>query len=214
MVLCLLLTYHYFSHKLCLVGFRNSGCEHKGSHSREIPDPPGPWTDPCSIRACPPFFLDKFLKQIVFFVTSYEKWHFWDIFYLEGRVLGHVLEWCRTRRKRLYILQEINPRWLQIKTNHEQLGLRSTTWGKSPFFIVKVQFLKKYERNRINARAFSTLRIGLRCHMRSTFEETVFQQKNGFQTTRRRWRVILDVSKKPKKKWHVWFVWRAILGVS
>ena len=38
------ISYH-FSHKPCLVGFRNSGCEHKGSHSREIPDPPGPNTE-------------------------------------------------------------------------------------------------------------------------------------------------------------------------
>ena len=43
--------YNDFSHKLCLVGFRNSGCEHKGSHSREIPKPPGPAGDPCPVRA-------------------------------------------------------------------------------------------------------------------------------------------------------------------
>ena len=37
------------------------------------------------------------------------------VFYLEGHFLGNILELCRTRRKRLYILQEINPRWLQMK---------------------------------------------------------------------------------------------------
>ena len=36
-------------------------------------------------------------------------------FHLEGRFFGHILELCRTRRTRLYILQEINPRWLQMK---------------------------------------------------------------------------------------------------
>ena len=43
------------------------------------------------------------------------KMTFWNLFYLEGRFLGHILELYRTRRKRLYILQEIHPRWLQMK---------------------------------------------------------------------------------------------------
>ena len=61
------------------------------------------------------FFLDKFSKQVICLVISHEKMTFWDILYLEGRFLCHTFELCRTRRKRLYILQEINPRWLQIK---------------------------------------------------------------------------------------------------
>ena len=40
---------------------------------------------------------------------------FLDIYYLKGRFWGHILELCRTRRKRLYVLQEISPRWLQMK---------------------------------------------------------------------------------------------------
>ena len=68
----------------------------------------------------------------------------WGILYLEGRLLGHILELCRTRRKRLYVLQEINPRWLQMKRCFfmKKLGLRSNSWGKNPFCIVKVQSLK------------------------------------------------------------------------
>ena len=31
-----------FFPQACLVGFQNSGCEHKGNHSEEIPDLPGP----------------------------------------------------------------------------------------------------------------------------------------------------------------------------
>ena len=40
--------------------------------------------------------------------------------------LGHILELCRTRRKRLYVLPEINPKWLQMLFQ-EKLELRSTT---------------------------------------------------------------------------------------
>ena len=61
---------------------------------------------------------------------------------------------------------------------HEKLGLRSKTPRKVCFLSSKSSFWRKYERKRINVRAFSTLRIGLRCHMRSTFEEIVFKQKN------------------------------------
>ena len=58
-----------------------------------------------------------------------------------------------------------------------------TNWGwdqkhevKVFFWSCKSSFWRKYERKRINVRAFSTLRIGLWCHMRSTFEERIFQQ--------------------------------------
>ena len=61
------------------------------------------------------FFLDNFSETKRNFQSFLMKMTFWDIFYLEGRFLGHSLELCRTRRKRLYILQEINPRWLQMK---------------------------------------------------------------------------------------------------
>ena len=33
-----------FFPQACLVGFQNSGCEHKVNHSKEILDPPGPRT--------------------------------------------------------------------------------------------------------------------------------------------------------------------------
>ena len=59
----------------------------------------------------------------------------WDMFYLEGRFLDPILELRRARRKRLYVLQEINPRWLQMKKCfHEKLGLRSNTQSKSNVF--------------------------------------------------------------------------------
>ena len=32
-----------FFPQACLVGYQNSACEHKGNHSKEIPDPHGPW---------------------------------------------------------------------------------------------------------------------------------------------------------------------------
>ena len=112
----------FCSHKPCLVGFRNSGCEHKGSHSREIPDPPGPDTEYTTIRArsvpdpcLPALLFRQILETNRNFLSFLMKNEFWDLFYLEGRFLGHILELYRTRRKRLYILQEINPRWLQMK---------------------------------------------------------------------------------------------------
>ena len=43
-----------FFPQACLVGYQNSGCEHKGDHSKEIPDPTGPMPivlGPCSARA-------------------------------------------------------------------------------------------------------------------------------------------------------------------
>ena len=68
-------------------------------------------------------------------------------FYLEGRFLVHILELCRTRRKRLYIyiLQEINPRWLQMTKCFfmKNWGWDQTLEVKGCFLIVKVQFLKK-----------------------------------------------------------------------
>ena len=103
-------------------------------------------------------------------------------FYLEGRFFCHILEWFRTHRKMLYILQEINPRWLQMK---KCLFMKDWGWDqthevKVRFLIVEIQFLKKVWKKRINVRAFSILRIGLRCHMRSNFEETVFPNKSVF----------------------------------
>ena len=64
--------------------------------------------------------------------------------------------------------------------SNEKLGLRAKHRVKVILLIVEIKFLQKYERKRINVRAFSTLRIGLSCHMRSTFEEIVFQ-KIGFR---------------------------------
>ena len=99
-------------------------------------------------------------------------------FWFRRSLFDSIEELCRTRRKRLYVLQEINQKLLQIKKVifHEKLGSRSNTWSKMFFFVVKVQFLTKVWKLEINVRAFSTLRIGLSCHMRSTFEERVFQK--------------------------------------
>ena len=44
-----------FFPQACLVGYQNSACEHKGDHSKEIPDPPGPKTilpGPCPLSFC------------------------------------------------------------------------------------------------------------------------------------------------------------------
>ena len=114
-------------------------------------------------------------------------------FLMENVIVGHflfrtsffdsILELCRTRRKRLYVLQEINPRWLQMKKCffRKNWGRDQTLEVKGYVLVVKVQcfpfFFRKDERKRIKVRAFSTLRIGLSCHMRSTFEESVFRQK-------------------------------------
>ena len=93
-------------------------------------------------------------------------------------LLDPILELCRIRRKRLYVLQEINPRWLQMK---KLFFMKNWGWDHKHrvqirFLSYKSSFWRKYERTRINVRAFSALRIGLRCHMRSTFEETVSPQ--------------------------------------
>ena len=88
-------------------------------------------------------------KQIVFYICIFSHffWEitFWDILYLEGRFFNHILELCRTRRKRLYILQEINPRWLQMKK-----CFFMANWGwdqklevKGYVLVPKVQILKK-----------------------------------------------------------------------
>ena len=52
---------------------------------------------------------------------------------------------------------------------------------KVKFLIVQIVFLQKVWKKKINVRVFSTLRIALSCHMRSTFDETVFQQKSVFR---------------------------------
>ena len=66
-------------------------------------------------RRRPLLFTTKSRTASQFLVISNEKMIYWNTFYLEGRFLCHILELCRTRRKRLCILQEINPRWLQMK---------------------------------------------------------------------------------------------------
>ena len=69
--------------------------------------------------------LLRFSKKVVILGISRES-DMLEYLYLEGRFLSHNLELCRTRRKRLYVLQEINPRWLQMFFQ-EKLGLRSNT---------------------------------------------------------------------------------------
>ena len=67
--------------------------------------------DPC----LPALIFSQILEKSRHFQSFLMKNEVLDFCYLEGRFLGHILELCRTRRKRLYILQEINPRWLQMK---------------------------------------------------------------------------------------------------
>ena len=59
--------------------------------------------------------------------------------------LGHILELCRTRRKRLYVLPEINPKLLQMKKCffRKNWGWDQQLEVKGYVFVVKVQFLKK-----------------------------------------------------------------------
>ena len=55
-----------------------------------------------------------------------------------------ILELCQTLRKRLYVLQEINPRLRTITTN---LGLKSKTPSKNRVFVrespVVVEIMKE-----------------------------------------------------------------------
>ena len=124
-------------------------------------------------------------------------------FVFRRSLFDSILELCRTRRKRLYVLPEINQIRLQMKTDFsmEKLGSRSKTWGKrqcfgreSPVFL---SFFRTDERKRITVRVFSTLRIGQSCHVRSTFDERVFQYKSvfgKFNVFGLFWRVVLGVS--------------------
>ena len=56
---------------------------------------------------------------------------FGDILFRKSLV-DSILELCRTRRTRLYVLREINQIRLQMKTYFfmEKLGSRSKSWGK------------------------------------------------------------------------------------
>ena len=83
---------------------------------------------------------------------------------------------------RLDVLPEMNQK-NSINENicfQEQLGLRSITWGEGYVLVPKIKFLRECERKRINVRAFSTLQIGLRCHMTSTFEENKSNKQSVF----------------------------------
>ena len=39
-----------FFPQACLVGYQNSACEHKGDHSKEIPDPTGSPAHSCPVQ--------------------------------------------------------------------------------------------------------------------------------------------------------------------
>ena len=60
----------------------------------------------------------------------------------------------------------------------QHVGLKSNTCSKRVWFGRESRVFVKnnYERQKVNVRAFSTLHIGLRCHMRSASEEHVFRQ--------------------------------------
>jgi len=66
-------------------------------------------------------------------------------FWFRRSLFDSILELCRTRRKRLYVLQEINQRRLQMKKSFFM-----KTWGrdqklevKGRFLVVKTQFSRK-----------------------------------------------------------------------
>ena len=98
--------------------------------------------------------------------------------FIRWALLGPFI--CSTRNKSQMAPNEKVP-------SNEKLGLRAKHRVKVMFLIVGIVFLQKYGRKKINVRAFSTLRIGLSCHMRSTFEERVFQHKIGFRKSWRLW---------------------------
>ena len=81
--------------------------------------------------------------------------------------------------------------------SNEKLGLRAKRRVKVNLLIVEIVFLRNYDKKMISVRAFSTLRIGLSCHMRLTFEETVLQNKLGF-----------------RNKYVFWLFWRVVSRVS
>ena len=66
-------------------------------------------------------------------------------FLFRRSLFDSILELCRTRRKRLCILQEINPRWLQMKKCFfmANWGWDQTLEVKGYVLVVKVQFLTK-----------------------------------------------------------------------
>ena len=49
-----------FFPQACLVGYQNSGCEHKGNHSKEIPDPTGLMPIPARSSGCDPKRFSKY----------------------------------------------------------------------------------------------------------------------------------------------------------
>ena len=68
-----------------------------------------------------------------------------EYFVFRRSFLDPILELCRTHRKRLYVLQEINPIWLQMKKCffRKNWGWDQKHVVNGYVLVVKVQFLKK-----------------------------------------------------------------------
>ena len=102
-----------------------------------------------------------------------EMTHF-DICYLKNN-LGPHFRILSNPSQTATCSSKVNPKF-QNRSKH-----KSAFSGKSGFedmlWSGKSSCWRNCERLIINARAFSTLRIGLRCHMRSTFEEIISRQK-------------------------------------
>ena len=151
------------------------------------PGPTGPNESPAA-RPRPPG---------AFSVISHEKWHLGH-FLFRRSFFDSILELCRTRRKRLYALQEINPRWLQMK---KCLFRKTWGWGqqlyvKGRFLVVKVQFLKNVWKKEDQCTSIFHFVDRPELPYEVDFWRNSFPKKqNGFHKMWRFWKVMLDVSK-------------------
>ena len=104
-----------------------------------LPPPPSPSPSSCSPA---PFEINSRRKS-AFLVISHEN----DIlghFVFKRSFLDPILELCRTHRKRLYVLPEMNPKWLQMKKCfvRNNWGWDETNEIKGYALVQKVKFLK------------------------------------------------------------------------
>ena len=113
-----------------------------------------------------------------------------DILYLEGGFLDPILELGRTRRKRLYVLPEINPKLLQMKKCffRKNWGWDSKHEVKGYVLVVKVQILKKRWKKEDQCTSIFHFADRPEVPYEVDFWRNSFPQKNGFQKIRRVWR--------------------------
>ena len=127
---------------------------------------------------------------------------------MKNNILGHllfrrslfdsILEARRTRRKRLYVLQEINPRWLQMK---KCFFMKNWGWDqklevKGYVLVQKVQFLKKRWKKEDQCTSIFHFADRPELPYEVDFWRNRFAQNIGFQICWRFWnllRVVLGV---------------------